>query len=370
MEAVSRLRSCPKCRALLESSVRACPYCGVKQRTAPPPQAGETDARATTQLGIWIIAFNVAIYALTVLLDPAPPDGAGSTLEPSRESVVTYGACERMGLRACGQYWRFFTATFIHFGVVHLLFNMIALFVLIPLAAVTLGADRTTCIYLTAGVFGALVSYLFRPYGVAGGASGAVCGVIAALGVWGKRRGGIEGEMLSRRMVMWGIIILAFGLMPGVGEGTDNVAHAGGFVAGAALGWIAAAARGSNDRVWKSAAFASVAAFVIVGAVWLVPSVFRGLDRHRVLRYDREVSRTFDRLFAVDGSAAAQSLPAWAAEGPAGTTTVSTAMNEAVRAMKEDPKSGRAREALAVAAEQWRRWRDTLGCSHGIWWHP
>ena len=65
--AVSRLAACPRCRALLEPTVRRCPYCGTDQRRRAVAAPQAADAEATTHLGLWILAFNVAIFALMVL---------------------------------------------------------------------------------------------------------------------------------------------------------------------------------------------------------------------------------------------------------------------------------------------------------------
>jgi rhomboid protease GluP len=76
-----------------------------------------------------------------------------------------------------GQIYRFITATFVHFDLNHVSSNMFALFIFGPLVERILGHRNYLIFYLSAGVFGNMVSYLFLKEATAG-ASGAIFGVI------------------------------------------------------------------------------------------------------------------------------------------------------------------------------------------------
>jgi len=154
------------------------------------------------------------------------------------------GVLVRLGAKvtpliAAGEYWRLLTAMFLHIGLMHLLFNGYALFIIGTELEQLLGAGRFLAIYLLAGLGGNLASYAFSP-NLAAGASGAVFGLIGALaaffalhretlGAWGQRRFlNIAGLI---------VINLIFGF---VQPGIDNLAHLGGLLCGLVLGWALA----------------------------------------------------------------------------------------------------------------------------------
>ena len=87
------------------------------------------------------------------------------------------------------QYYRAFTAMFLHANFQHILFNMIALLIVGPAVEVLLGKARFLVLYLLAGFAGSVASYLLSPANILGlGASGAIMGVMGAYVVIGLRR--------------------------------------------------------------------------------------------------------------------------------------------------------------------------------------
>lgn len=146
-----------------------------------------------------------------------------------------------------GQWWRLFTAMFVHFGIVHLALNMWALWDVGRLVERLYGRLRFTVIYLGSGVVGNLLSLVVQGnQAVSGGASGAIFSLYGALLVflWRERRQVDRGEFrwLFGAASVFTLLILGMGLIvPGI----DNAAHAGGLVAGALLGILLA-------RPWTS----------------------------------------------------------------------------------------------------------------------
>ena len=89
---------------------------------------------------------------------------------------------------AGGQYYRLLTSAFMHYGIVHILFNMWALYVLGPPLEQHLGRLRFVALYALSALGGSVVVYLFSPLNSAtGGASGAVFGLFGATFVLAKR---------------------------------------------------------------------------------------------------------------------------------------------------------------------------------------
>ena len=139
---------------------------------------------------------------------------------------------------ANGEWWRLVTATFLHAPnfFLHIIFNMFALYIFGPNVEELFGSLKFVAIYLAAGLFGSATSYALGPCAVAGvGASGAIFGVIGVLLVVLYRRRRSQFVAASLRQLLGILAINAvIGLLPGLN--IDMWAHAGGLVAGMALG--------------------------------------------------------------------------------------------------------------------------------------
>lgn len=139
-------------------------------------------------------------------------------------------------LIAAGQFWRLFTATLLHDGIIHLLFNLYALFALGPMLESYIGSVRFTAIYLIGGLIGSLASYAFSG-SISVGASGAVFAVIGGITVYFARyhsNFGAQGRAILQNMVVVIVINLIFGLSAG---NIDNWGHMGGLAGGALVAW-------------------------------------------------------------------------------------------------------------------------------------
>ncbi|MCK6460366.1 MAG: rhomboid family intramembrane serine protease, partial [Planctomycetes bacterium] len=332
--------TCQKCRALLEPRTRVCPYCGTDQRHHRAPSESE-DAERTTRFGLWILGLIVGIYFLTVALDPAAGDPGTRPFEPSGVSLDMFGAARPALVEGCGQAWRLLASMFLHADLVHLAFNSIALFLLIPIAAGAFGVHRTVVLYFASGILGTVLSHLYRVYsmhplelsqaGGSVGASGAMCGLIGACAVYGRRRGGAFGEALMRRMILWAALIGLYGLV--FSRRIDNLGHVGGFLGGAALGFLASSARargGRADRAWAFAARATVVSAIVVALVFWAPFALRILDRRDVVLYRNQAERTLRAVAESLRTGGVEALPARFPDGPRGTDGVRDAVRDAL----------------------------------------
>jgi membrane associated rhomboid family serine protease len=126
---------------------------------------------------------------------------------------------------ADGEYYRLLTATFLHFGVIHLLLNMYCLFLVGPALERALGRLRFTVLYVLAGLSGSALSYALGPQNeLAAGASGAVFGLFAGFYVLERRR----GADVSQISVTIGLnLFLSFAI-----AGIDWRGHVGGLIGG------------------------------------------------------------------------------------------------------------------------------------------
>ncbi len=174
-------------------------------------------------------------YALlaTNLLVFAAARRAGAGDDP--EVLLDYGAMFSP-LIADGQYWRLFTAIFLHADVPHMLFNGLGLLFFGSLVEKTYGHLPFMVVYVVAGLSGSVLSFSLNTEVIGAGASGAIFGVLGALGaffgVQGRTVGALARINLAAVAVMAGIG-LGYGL---VTPRIDNWAHLGGLAGGAAMG--------------------------------------------------------------------------------------------------------------------------------------
>ncbi|MFI5311222.1 MAG: rhomboid family intramembrane serine protease [Gemmatimonadales bacterium] len=139
--------------------------------------------------------------------------------------------------------WSIVTYMFLHGGVMHILFNMIALFFFGPRVEARLGARRFATLYFISGISGALLSFLFAPYAAVIGASAAVFGVMLAFAWFWPRDQILIWGILPVEARWLVVITTAMALWSGMRGSTGGVAdfaHLGGY-AGAFLylKWIA-----------------------------------------------------------------------------------------------------------------------------------
>ena len=139
-------------------------------------------------------------------------------------------------LVANGEYWRLFTSVFLHVGIMHLVFNGLGLLIFGQMAERIFGRVRFVIIYVLAGLFGGVASYLLNPISIGAGASGAIFGVLGALASFFVARRHEMGE-LGRQYLTMIAVLAGFNLFYGLATpGVDNWAHIGGFVGGFAVG--------------------------------------------------------------------------------------------------------------------------------------
>jgi rhomboid protease GluP len=135
-----------------------------------------------------------------------------------------------------GQYWRFITPIFLHGSILHLGFNMYALYILGRRIERFYGSIRFLGLYLIAGICGNLFSFLFT-VSPSLGSSTAVFGLLAAEGVFIYQHRNLFGDQFKlalRQIIQVAAINILIGLSPGI----DNWGHIGGLIGGMAFSWF------------------------------------------------------------------------------------------------------------------------------------
>jgi len=188
---------------------------------------GRARAGAFAPVATWaILAITVAVSLWTLL-------------NPSAEPILDLLALDKEAVSR-GEYWRLLTVALVHGSLLHLLFNMYALYIVGPIVEVLYGRVLFVAFYLLAAAAGSLASYLFFPQ-TSVGASGAIFGMFGLLFVSvyvHKPMLGREASGLTRQIGILIVINLVIGFgFSGFGP-IDNAAHVGGLLAGAWLGLV------------------------------------------------------------------------------------------------------------------------------------
>ncbi|MFI6065798.1 rhomboid family intramembrane serine protease [Micromonospora sp. NPDC051227] len=238
---------CPDC--MREASVgHQCPECVNEGRRSVRPARTAFGGGTAGRHG-YVTKALIAVNVLFLLASIAPARGGdaavggsgfgglmgGSTPLTEWGAVLgrAYLSDYTLGGIAEGQWYRLVTAMFLHYGVLHLLLNMWALWVLGRSLEANLGRVRFAALYLIAGLGGNVAAYLFSsPRAATVGASTAVFGLFAALIIIERRL----GRDISRIIPIL-VINLVFTLaVPGI----SIPGHLGGLVVGALMALVLA----------------------------------------------------------------------------------------------------------------------------------
>lgn len=139
-------------------------------------------------------------------------------------SFAVYGPFIKMG-----QYYRLITGAFLHAGLVHLLFNMYALWIIGIQLESFIGKWRYLLVYFFSAITASLLAIVIHSDVASVGASGAIFGLLGALLYFGYHYRVYLGNVMKSQIIPVIVVNLILGfLMPGV----DNAAHIGGLIGG------------------------------------------------------------------------------------------------------------------------------------------
>lgn len=181
-----------------------------------PVTAGPTVRRPYATYAL--MAVNIAVYLVGAI--------QAGQISPTVSSLLLHGELVRGNVFA-GEYWRLFTAGFLHYGLLHLAVNMITLYILGRDLEVALGTPRFLMVYVTSLFGGSAAVMLFQADATrSAGASGALFGLMGALLIVVLK---LRVSPVPVLMIIALNLVLSFSL-PGV----SVPAHVGGLVFGAA----------------------------------------------------------------------------------------------------------------------------------------
>lgn len=193
----------------------------------PDPEAyyqrQDTGGREFTPVNTALVAINVIVFFVMSFIGPTE----------DVEFMLNHGAMFVPAVLEKGEYYRFFTCMFLHFGFMHLAGNMVVLLFLGDNVERTVGKIKFILIYILGGLFGSVGSFVYGlMYNlgiVSAGASGAIFAMIGAL-LWLviRNKGRLE-DMTTLRIC----VLIAYALYNGItSENVDMAAHLFGLLGG------------------------------------------------------------------------------------------------------------------------------------------
>jgi membrane associated rhomboid family serine protease len=245
--------SCQRCERLIcpdcmrDASVGfQCPECvaaGRKSGRAPRTVVGGAISNQAGVVSMALLGLNVVVYILQL------------ATENRDNSVFQLGAMNGAAV-ADGDYWRLLTAAFLHGGILHIAFNMYALYLFGPFIERALGTARFIVAYLTMAIASSVFVYwLTDPQVATIGASGAIFGLFG-LALVLLIRAGQDVRGLLVLLVINGVISLQ-----------GNISwqgHLGGFLTGVVLGAALAYAPREQRAAVQTGAFVLIWAGILV----------------------------------------------------------------------------------------------------------
>ena len=248
--------SCQRCERLIcpdcmrDAAVGfQCPECiaeGSRSVRAPRTITGGAISMRAGAVSMGLLGVNVVAFLLQM------------ATEGNVNSVFQLGAMQGFAV-AEGDYWRLFTAAFLHAGILHIAFNMYALYLFGPFVERSLGTTRFVVAYVTMAVASSVFVYwLTEPQVATIGASGAVFGLFGlALVLLIRTRQDVRGLLVL-------LVINAFISLQG------NISwqgHLGGFVTGVLLGLALAYAPRDRRSAYQLTAFGLTWVGIVVAVV-------------------------------------------------------------------------------------------------------
>lgn len=252
--------ACSDC--LVQAAVGShCVDCAKAGRPNAATRARHWNARQPTLVTTSIIAANVAVFVWGAILDPATIGG-----RIRLGGIHADFALNRRILEFTDEWYRLATSGFLHFGILHLAFNMYMLWMLGQMLEPALGRVRFALLY-AAGLLGGSLGVLLLDQGLTAGASGAVFGLLGAAFV-GQWRRGANPLTTSIGSVLMMNLFITFAWRDQISVG----GHLGGVIAGAICGWVMLAPPQRRIRVELTYAVPLLVAVAAVAASVAVAS--------------------------------------------------------------------------------------------------
>ena len=173
-----------------------------------------------------------------------------------------------------GEYWRLFLSIFIHVGIIHLLFNQLAILIFVRLNENEFNNLKLLTIYIFSGLFANLLSYYMTPFNISAGSSGAIFGMagsyLSSL-LFKKPKNPIENKenLLGISIII--LVNLFYGL---IDSNIDNWAHIGGLISGFITGLFLLKIFNSNSSLDRNKKSIKIIFFITISMLILLSNIY------------------------------------------------------------------------------------------------
>jgi membrane associated rhomboid family serine protease len=272
---------CPDCMAEQRGGLRAIPggraVPGVRTGTQQRPRViTRQQTRARWQSGGLLgtsgspvtrvlVGMNIAVFILEIATS-----GGGGLMSGLGGPLYQWGALYPPYIAVNHEYWRLFTAMFLHANLFHILFNMWALYIAGSYLEVLAGRTKYLLIYFISGFAGNVLAYAIGPKGVpVVGASTAIFGLFAALFIYSVHNRHTVAGMALRSM---GFVILINLFITFTMSSISWQGHIGGLLGGVAAmeALVLAGRKDIRDRIEfpDGAAVVAIVAVLVLLTIW------------------------------------------------------------------------------------------------------
>lgn len=173
-----------------------------------------------------LIGINIIVFLITAFL-------SNNIFDIDARILLIFGA-KYNPLIYSGEVWRLLTCAFLHGGIVHIAFNMYALYAIGPQIEQIYGRKKYLIIYIISCITSSLLSVIASPRTISVGASGGIFGLMGALLAFAIS----ERHRLEKRYISSLIQVILINLVIGLSlRNIDNFGHIGGFLGGGIVGY-------------------------------------------------------------------------------------------------------------------------------------
>jgi membrane associated rhomboid family serine protease len=246
---------CPDCMVFAPVGIRCPDHSGQPQGTARVSSRVRRASYEGTGAIVTkaLVAINVGIYLLQL--------GMGGNVNGTGNEIYNNGVLAAAFVDQ-GDWWRLISAAFLHYGPLHLLLNMLALWWFGSAVEMVLGRGRYLLLYVVSGLAGSAGALIFDPNALTVGASGAIFGILGAAFVLERQGTYVLGGGALSIIVL--NVVFTFAI-PGISIG----GHLGGLVGGI-LGTLALSRFGRGHAVYGRPGLLGVAGLLGIGVISVV----------------------------------------------------------------------------------------------------
>jgi membrane associated rhomboid family serine protease len=227
---------------------------------------------AYASYGAWVTWGIVAVNVIVFLVDTALAGSSGMQLVAGGGPLLDAGAVYAPAV-AAGEWYRLITSAFLHLGLLHIAFNMYALWLFGPIIEQMYGHLEYALAYLLCAVGGSVLTILAAPDSAAAGASGAIFGLLGMAFAVSRRHHVVIGRQARAILSQAGTLLLINLVITFASPRISWTGHLGGLLVGVVIGWLLAptqvATLGAMFRAADGASLARPMAPTVRAGVYL-----------------------------------------------------------------------------------------------------